>query len=133
MNGGIGREPLVITSGEALLIFDKWKSDRSIVSLSGKLIGWEVEATCRVEEANSSVVRLISVEGSATFSFIPSLPDMAFEYDEPTPSESGERTSGLIVAFPLRVPLDALSHKTPPLSPPPRERLIFIELADKST
>ncbi len=117
----------MISPEEAFLIFDKWSSEKATLDVSGKLIGWSFEARCLCSVFPDGMIRATSLEGRAIFEFNFGIKDTGFEYAEPiTRDIPGIVVSGLSVALPLRVSLDAISD---PLGVPPREHLFFFELA----
>ena len=123
-----------MTREEAFLIFDKLRSENSIVFCMGRLWGWTVAVRGRIVSATREEVILVSTDRQCgSISLRLDTEDLMVRYAEPReiPMLQGtcERDStlaSLTVALPLRIRPADLKRRV--LEAPPREQLYFLEL-----
>src|SRR5690242_13155075 len=123
-----------MTREEAFLIFDKLKSDDSIVFCMGRLWGWTVALRGKIVSATSDEVIIVSADRlCGSLSLRLDMEDLMIRYAEPRelPILQGvcDRDSTLasvLVSLPLRMRPADLRNRT--LDAPPRELLFIIEL-----
>ena len=127
-----------MTREEAFLIFDRLRSENSIVFCMGRLWGWTIAVRGKVVSASRDEVILVSTDRTCgSISLRLDMEDLMVRYAEPReiPMLQGtcERDStlaSLTVALPLRIRPADLKQRV--LEAPPREQLFFLELPPES-
>jgi len=123
-----------MTREEAFLIFDRLRSENSLVFCMGRLWGWTIAVRGQVVSATRDEVILVSTDRQCgSISLRLDMDDLMVRYAEPReiPMLQGacERDStlaSLTVALPLRIRPADLKQRM--LEAPPREQLYFLEL-----
>ncbi len=123
-----------MTREEAFLIFDKLKSDDSLVFCMGRLWGWTVALRGKIVSATTDEVIIVSTDRQCgSLSLRLDMEDLIIRYAEPRelPILQGtcDRDSTLasvLVSLPLRIRPADLRNRL--LDAPPRESLFILEL-----
>src|SRR5262245_12896725 len=123
-----------MTREEAFLIFDKLKSDDSIVFCMGKLWGWTVALRGKIVSAMPDEIIIVSTDRQCgSLSLRLDMEDLMIRYAEPREipilqgtCDRDSTLSSLMISFPLRIRPADLRNRL--LDAPPRESLLVIEL-----
>ena len=123
-----------MTREEAFLIFDKLRSENSIVFCMGRLWGWTLAVRGKVVSATQDEVIIVSTDRlCGSISLRLDMEDLLIRYAEPReiPMLQGtcERDStlaSLTISLPLRIRPADLKKRL--LEAPPRELLFILEL-----
>lgn len=124
----------MITREEAFLIFDKLRSDGSVLFCMGRLAGWTFALRGKVVSASREEVIVISADRfSGSMSIRLDAEDLILRYAEPrdVPILQGLHDrdmtlAAIVVGLPLRLRTAELRARL--LEAPPRDMLYFLEL-----
>ena len=123
-----------MTQQEAFLIFDKLKSEKSVVFCMGHLWGWTIALRGKVVSATANEVIIVSTDQKcASMSLRLDMEDLMIRYAEPREipmlqgtSERDSTLASLTFSLPLRIRPADLRKRV--LDAPPREMLYVLEL-----
>lgn len=126
------------TRADAVQALERFRDDRSRISLTAMGFGWRLALEGRVSEATDEEVRFVLPNGDEALALRVDMDDMVFWTGDPVdvPGEFRRGIQGLDrapafvgVALPYRVFPDMLSGPVCDRETRPRERIFFCEVA----
>jgi hypothetical protein len=114
----------MIEREEAVLLFEKWSSEDTLIRLRGRMFKWSFEAIGKIVSVKPNLVRF--EVGSAFVEFDPRTDDFVFEYVQPGLANPEVGVPALGVGLPLRASPDEWERGALPL----RDKLLFAELIE---
>jgi hypothetical protein len=123
------------TPDEAFLLFEKWWSEKAVVTCFSSFFDWSFTFRGRLSAISRDEVSLVSLDAAVTLTVPLRKEGLRFGYAE---SEEASLTEGvpkglpgLVLGLPLRLPPSEFSTQS---GPPLREKLVFIQWpGDSST